>query len=170
VPTRTNKKTRAQRPKRSSAPTAVTSPTTAGPSDSHHRPSLPNGWRVCDLGDALAGTGEKPPWIIRELLLAQSATQVSAHPHSMKSLAWLAACIESVAKDTVWGHFEATAVNSSLFIETEDPQWVVEHRVQSVAKGLGLKTVEHAPGFHYLRTGPFDLEEMQRTLKDMLHY
>jgi len=119
----------------------------------------------------LAGTGQKPPWIIHQLLLAQSATQVSAHPHSMKSLAWLAACIESVAKQIVWEHFDATAVKKSLFIESEDSQWVIEERIRGIAKGLGLHSVEDAPGFHYLRTGPFDLVNLGATLKAILdHY
>ncbi len=51
--------------------------------------TLPEGWEILDLGDALAGRENKPPWIIKDLLLADTATQVSAHPHSMKSLAWL---------------------------------------------------------------------------------
>jgi hypothetical protein len=132
--------------------------------------ALPDGWRVRDLSDALAGAGEKPPWVIEGLLLAQSATQISAHPHSMKSLAWLAACLEAVAKQTVWGHFDASSVNRSLFIETEDSQWVVEERLRGLAKGLGLKGVEDAPGFHYLRTGPFDLVRMEAKLAQVFDY
>jgi hypothetical protein len=82
----------------------------------------------------------------------------------MKSLAWLAAALEAVAKHMVWGHFDASAVNRSLFIETEDSQWVVEERLRGLVKGLGLNGVEDAPGFHYLRTGPFDLVSMEATL------
>jgi hypothetical protein len=133
-------------------------------------PRLPEGWQVRDLSDALAGTGQKPPWVIEGLLLAQSATQVSAHPHSMKSLAWLAAALEAVAKHTVWGHFDASGVKSSLFIETEDSLWVVEERVRGLAKGSGLKGVEDAPGFHYLRTGPFNLVSMETTLAQILNH
>jgi hypothetical protein len=132
---------------------------------------LPDGWAVCGLADALAGSGQRPPWIIENLLLAQSATQVSAHPHSMKSLAWLAACIESVAKHTVWNHFDASAVRRSLFIESEDSKWLVEQRIREIAKGMELTGAEDAPGFNYLRTGPFDLVQFEATLSQMLrHY
>lgn len=132
---------------------------------------LPPGWHVRDLSDAMAGTGQKPPWVIEDLVLSESATQVSAHPHSMKSLAWLAACLESVAVHKVWGRFDASRVNSSLFIETEDPTWVLEERVRGLAKGLGLKGVEDAPGFRYLRSGPFDLVSMESQLTQILaHY
>jgi hypothetical protein len=129
---------------------------------------LPQGWHVRDLSDAIAGTGQQPPWIIRDLLLAQSATQVSAHPHSMKSLAWLAACLESVVTHKVWGHFDASAVNSALFVETEDSTWVLEERIRGIAKGLGVSCAEDAPGFHYLRTGPFDLVNMGKDLTQII--
>jgi RecA-family ATPase len=129
--------------------------------------SMPLGWKIRDLGDALEGSGQKPPWIIEDLLLAETATQISAHPHSMKSLAWLAAAIESVAMQTVWGHFDASAVNSSLFIESEDPQWMVEERIRGIAAGLGLNNVEDAPGFHYLRAGPFDLVKFESRLGEI---
>jgi hypothetical protein len=133
--------------------------------------SMPPGWKIRDLGDALEGSAQKPPWIIEDLLLAETATQISAHPHSMKSLAWLAAAIESVATQTVWGHFDASAVNSSLFIESEDPQWMVEDRIRGIAAGLGLNSVEDAPGFHYLRAGPFDLVQFEPELgKIFEHY
>ena len=133
-------------------------------------PALPPGWQVRDLSHAMAGTGQKPPWVIEDLLLAQSATQVSAHPHSMKSLAWLAACLEAVAIHKVWGHFDATGVSSALFIETEDPQWVLEERVRGLAKGLALTGVADAPGFHYLRTGPFDLVSMEKQLTQIFDF
>src|SRR5271165_6362941 len=145
----------------------------AAPSASNAEPALhlPPGWHVRDLSDAIAGTGQKPPWVIEDLLLARSATQVSAHPHSMKSLAWLAACLESVAAHKVWGHFDASSVKSSLFIESEDSRWVLEQRLRGISKGLGLKGAEDAPGFHYLRTGPFDLVGMETTLAQILdHY
>src|SRR2546425_7479398 len=87
--------------------------------------TLPEGWEILDLGDALAGRENKPPWIIKDLLLADTATQVSAHPHSMKSLAWLEAAIEAPARQTVWGHFDASAVQRTLFIESEDSRWMV---------------------------------------------
>ena len=112
----------------------------------------------------------KPPWIIEDLLLAETATQISAHPHSMKSLAWLSAAIEAVANRTVWGRFDASAVKSSLFIESEDPQWLVEERIRGIAVGLGLNSVEDAPGFHYLRAGPFDLVEFESKLVEIFEH
>ena len=88
----------------------------------------------------------------------------------MKSLAWLASALESVATHKVWGHFDASSVKSSLFIESEDSSWVLEQRLRGIAKGLGLKGVEDAPGFHYLRTGPFDLVGMEKELAQVLDY
>jgi hypothetical protein len=88
----------------------------------------------------------------------------------MKSLAWLVAAIEAAAKHTVWGHFDAAGVNRSLFIESEDSQWVVEQRIRGIAAGLGLKSVEDAPGFQYLRTGPFDLVGFETSLKDIFEF
>jgi hypothetical protein len=133
-------------------------------------PYMPSGWQICDLGDALSGSGQKPPWIIQDLLLAETATQISAHPHSMKSLAWLAAAIESVATHKVWGHFDASSVFSSLFIESEDPKWLVEDRIRGIATGLGLQDIDDAPGFHYLRAGPFDLVNLELTLQQIFEY
>ena len=136
----------------------------------HFTVELPLGWEIKQLTDALAGAGQEPPWVIKDLLLAGTATQISAHPHSMKSLAWLAAALEAAARQTVWGHFPATHVTSTLFIETEDTRWLLEERLRGLAKGLGLRGTESAPGFHYLRTGPFDLVKMQSTLKDILNF
>ena len=131
---------------------------------------MPAGWKLRNLGDALAGTGEKPPWVIQDLLLAESATQVSAHPHSMKSLIWLNAAIEAVARQTVWGHFEAPGVKSSLFIESEDSLWLVDERIRGIATGLGLSSVEDASGFQYLRTGPFSLVKFETRLQQIFRY
>ena len=33
----------------------------------------------------------------------------------------------------------------------------MEERIRGIAAGLGLKGIGDAPGFQYLRTGPFDL-------------
>jgi hypothetical protein len=132
---------------------------------------LPPGWQVRNLSDAIDQTDVTPPWVVKELVLAESATQVSAHPHSMKSLAWLAATLEAAAKHTVWGHFDASGVNRSLFIETEDSRWLLEDRLRGLAKGFGLKGAEDVPGFNYLRTGPFDLVRTEVTLTQILeHY
>lgn len=130
--------------------------------------ALHEGWKVRSLSDALEGTGQQPPWVIENLLLSESATQVSAHPHSMKSLAWLSACLEAPARHTVWDHFDASRVNSSLFIETEDSTWVVEERIRGLATGLAIDKADGVPGFHYLRTGPFDLVNEAERLSEIL--
>jgi hypothetical protein len=104
----------------------------------------------------MKGLEGKPPWIIEDLLLAESATLVSAQPHAMKSLSLLSACLEAVYKKKVWGHFAAPDVDSVLFLETEDPAWMVEARIRGLAKGLGIKADDPLPGFHYACVGPFD--------------
>jgi hypothetical protein len=100
--------------------------------------------------------------------MQESATLVSAHPHSMKSLVWLDAALEAAARQTVWGHFAAPSVRKTLFIESEDSRWVVEDRIRGLAKGLGLNSVKDVPGFHYLRSGPFDLVNMESQLGTIL--
>jgi hypothetical protein len=131
---------------------------------------LPPGWEIRNLEDALAGCNSKPPWVIKDLLLKDTATQVSAHPHSLKSLAWLSAAIEAAANQTVWGHFDAPEVASTLFIESEDSQWMVEERIRGLAAGLGLTKFLDAPGFQYVRTGPFELVEFEPRLLEIFEY
>lgn len=128
-------------------------------------------WRIRGLKDALAAENQQPPWVIKDILLAKSATIVSAQPHAMKSLSLLAACMEAVATDKVWGHFEACDVDSALFIETEDPQWLVEARIRGLAKGLGLSEKDDLRGFNYACTGPFDiLQEKGRIVELIAKY
>lgn len=120
------------------------------------------------LKDALTATVTSPPWVIQDLLLRDSATLVSAHPHLMKSLSWLCACMEAVAKRLVWGRFPAPGVERTVFIETEDPPWMVEGRIRGIAKGLGIAEL---PGFHYFCVGPFNLVEKQKEVERLLeHY
>jgi hypothetical protein len=113
-------------------------------------------WTARGFQDAMKSSQEKPPWIIEDLLLAESATLVSAQPHAMKSLSLLSGCLEAVARKTVWGHFAAPKVDSVLFLETEDPAWMVESRIRGLAKGLGIGEKDEVPGFHYACVGPFD--------------
>jgi hypothetical protein len=122
-------------------------------------------WQVKTFGDALAGSSSRPPWIIEDLLLHDTATVVSAQPHAMKSLSLLYACLESVAKGKVWNHFNAKDVKSTLFIETEDPAWLVEARIRGFAEGLNLKSPSAADGFGYLCVGPFDLMKEEQRIK-----
>jgi hypothetical protein len=113
-------------------------------------------WTVKSLRDALDSTVIEPPWVVEGLVLGECGTLISAHPKQMKSLSWLQACMEAPSLHTVWGHFKAPNVTSTLFIETEDPQWLVEARIRGFAKGLGLSP-DDVPGFHYTCPGPFDL-------------
>ena len=69
-----------------------------------------------------------------------------------------------LAKQQVWGHF-AASVQRSLFIETEDPPWIVEARIRGLARGLGI---EELPGFYYACVGPFDLVEAREELTKLL--
>jgi len=124
-------------------------------------------WAVRTLADAMRGATEEPPWVVKGLLLEDSATLVSAQPHSIKSLSWLAAAMQAVAQQTVWGHFEAPNVECALFVETEDPVWLVEARIRGFAKGLRLNDSE-LRGFRYLRPGPFDLVQEEPTLRTLI--
>jgi AAA domain len=130
--------------------------------------SLETRWRVRNYQDAMKGSATKPPWVIEDLLLEQSATLVSAHPHAMKSLSWLQACLEAVTTNQVWKHFDAQNVKSALFIETEDPVWLVETRIRGIAKGLDLDPDRKLPGFRYVCPGPFDLLKEEEGLKGLI--
>jgi hypothetical protein len=114
-------------------------------------------WRVCGLQDAYRNAQQEPPWVIKDLLMAESATLVSAHPHSMKSLSMLYLCLEAVVRKQVFNKFAAPRVNNALFIETEDPAWLVEARIRGFARGLEIPETDPVPGFHYCCVGPFDL-------------
>jgi AAA domain len=121
-------------------------------------------WMTRTLADALRGATEEPPWVIKGLVMEDSATLVSAQPHSIKSLSWLAGAMQAVAKKKVWDHFEAPNVEQALFIETEDPLWLVEGRVRGLATGLGVRDGD-LNGFAYIRPGPFDLVGEEQTLR-----
>lgn len=122
--------------------------------------SLLNSFANCDVKgfqDALKASSHRPADIVESLVLEQSPTIVSALPHGMKSFSWLQACIEAPARKTVWHQFAAPNVRNTLFIETEDPQWLVEARVRWIATGLELRGTDSVPGFHYFCPGAFDL-------------
>ena len=125
-------------------------------------------WTARGFQDAMKGSQGKPPWVIEDLLLAESATLVSAQPHAMKSLSLLSACLEAVHKKTVWGHFAAPNVDSVLFLETEDPAWMVESRVRGLAHGLGISNEDKLPGFHYACVGPFDFVSTENRIKELI--
>lgn len=124
-------------------------------------------WLARGFQDAMKGSHGRPPWIIEDLLLAESATLVSAQPHAMKSLSLLSACLEAVTKKRVWGHFKAN-VKSVLFLETEDPAWMVESRIRGLAKGLDIDAEDPVSGFHYACVGPFDFLGTENRIEELV--
>ncbi len=122
-------------------------------------------WQVYDNRDAFKKTAE-PAWVVENLLMADSATLVSAQPKAMKSLSLLQACMEAARLQRVWGRFKAPGVKNTLFIETEDTLQLLNARVRGLSKGLGLKDGEKLEGFQYACVGPFTLideaERLQR--------
>jgi RecA-family ATPase len=134
------------------------------------KPSLyPTTWRPSTLKEILNRQYEPPPWIIKDLLPKDAGTLASGLPHSTKSLSWLGASIESVVNQTVWGHFDASKVRRSLFIETEDPRWLVEDRIRGFATGLGLDPSDLSDlGFGLACTGPFHLITSQIQVQKLI--
>jgi hypothetical protein len=124
-------------------------------------------WNVRSYLDAQQSQLTEPAWKIRGLVVECGATQVSAHPHGMKSLSWLNAALESVTLHTVWRHFDASSVQRVLYIESEDPEWLVVARIKGLAKGLGLAQEEQLPGFHYVCPGPFDVVKEENSLREL---
>jgi AAA domain/Winged helix-turn-helix DNA-binding len=125
-------------------------------------------WTARGFQDAMRGSQGRPPWIIEDLLLAESATLVSAQPHALKSLSLLSACLDAVTIKKVWGHFAAPNVDSVLFLETEDPAWMVELRIRGLAKGLGIGEKNEVPGFHYACVGPFDFLSKENRIEELV--
>lgn len=124
-------------------------------------------WEVLGLQDALKNA-EAPPWVIKDLVMSGTLTLVSAHPHGMKSLSWLAALMECVHTGKVFRHFEAPNLKNVLFIETEDPEWLVKKRIQGLAQGLKLPEGATLPGFHYTCPGPFELIKQEAQLERLI--
>lgn len=124
-------------------------------------------WDVRTYLDAQRNTVTEAPWKIKELVVEGSATQISAHPHGMKSLSWLNAALESVTTHKVWHHFDASKVERTLYIESEDPEWMVAARIRGIAKGLGLAPDKPVPGLHYVCPGPFDLVAEEENLRGL---
>src|SRR5215472_1441251 len=127
----------------------------------------PPQWEIRKLPDAFKDA-EAPPWVIKDLVMSGTLTLVSAHPHGMKSLSWLAAAMEGVYKKMVFNHFEAPNLNNVLFIETEDPEWLVKKRIQGISQGLKLPKDAELPGFHYTCPGPFELIAQEKQLEQLI--
>ena len=66
--------------------------------------------------------------------------------------------MESSLSMPVWGHFESSRVKRALFLETEDPDWLVAQRVHRIANGLDI-TVADCENCDFVvgNLGPFDL-------------
>jgi AAA domain len=145
-------------------PAATTKPSVA------NQRGYPDGWRPSSLKDVLSRTPEPPPWVIEGLLPLQSGLLCSGQPHAAKSLNWLAAALESVVSHKVWGKFDCPKVKRVLFIETEDPRWLVEHRIHGLSKGLGIKQGDDLEkiGFFFSCTGPFKLLECEIQLRALI--
>jgi len=129
----------------------------------------PASWRPAPLKEILNRQYEPPPWILEDLLPSEAGLLCSGLPHSGKSLNWLAAGMESVINHTVWGKFRAPGVKRMLYIETEDPQWLVEDRVRGLAHGYGLNPHDlNDIGFGLACTGPFNLVQSQTQLAKLI--
>jgi len=120
-------------------------------------------WGIGSLAEAIASRMEKPAEVIGGgILLQASANLTSGQPHAMKSYAWLAAAIEAATRQTVWGSLPALDVKRTIYIEIEDPKWMVEKRVKKISKGLGLTAQEiRNSGFEYMAVPPFNLKNPQ---------
>ena len=122
---------------------------------------IPKEWSAMSLAEISETPARTTPWLIDGLVASGTGTLVSAHPHGMKSLAWLQACIEASLNRKVWGHFQTTNSTSTLFIETEDPEWLVNQRVLELRKGVSISAEEMAEsGVRLACLGPFDLVGM----------
>src|ERR1700739_719426 len=124
-------------------------------------------WEIRNLPDAFKDA-QSPPWVIKDLVMSGTLTLVSAHPHGMKSLSWLAAAMEGVHTGKVFNHFEAPNLKNVMFIETEDPEWLVKKRIQGIASGLKLPKGAELPGFHFTCPGPFELIKQETRLEQLI--
>jgi hypothetical protein len=73
--------------------------------------------------------------------------------------------MEAPLTKKVFNYFDAAHVERSLFIETEDPEWLVKARIRGFAKGLGVSDI---PGFNFVCPGPFDLVNFENQLGNLL--
>lgn len=132
--------------------------------------AFPVSWKPFSLTDILAKPYTPPPWIIEDLLPKGSGLLVSGLPHAGKSINLLAAALGSVIQHKVWGKFDASNVNRVLYIETEDPAWMIEDRVRGLAIGFGMNPGQGVEkyGFGLACTGPFDLVRSHGQLEALI--
>lgn len=133
--------------------------------------SLPAAWKFLNLKEVLeTPTIKEAPWRIRNLVAQGCGTLISAHPHGMKSFTWLQAAIDAPMGNQVWGHFPVTGVKKTLYIETEDPEWLLRQRIQQLARGMSIKAsdVKDIGCFTLGVTGPFDIVKTGDKLKQAI--
>jgi hypothetical protein len=125
-----------------------------------------------EIANRVWDTPHKIPWVVQDILPGASSLLCSGQPHATKSLDWLAACIEAPIKHTVWGKFDACGVKRTLYIETEDPDWMVENRIVGLMKGFGLSPTDDLEkyGFYFSATGPFDLVQKEQQMRALINY
>jgi RecA-family ATPase len=119
---------------------------------------LPQRWQGETLGGILSRPPQEPKALVKRFFYEQSGSLLSAHPHSLKSLAGLQMMIEAPMRSTVFQHFEVSKVKRTLYIETEDPPVLVHNRVHQLCKGMGITPMEAKEcGFDLRLPGAFDL-------------
>lgn len=69
------------------------------------------------------------------------------------------------------GKIPLSASEPGLFIETEDPRWLVEMRIHGFATGLGLRQGDDLEkyGFYFACTGPFELKQCEGELLALIN-
>lgn len=138
-------------------------------SDSPFR--ITDSWKFKTLEEILSNPPEPmPPWVFHGLVSQGNGTLVSSQPHGMKSYTWLQAAIEGALGKPIWGHFPVAGAKRTLFLETEDPGWLVEQRVTSIANGLSITAddARDAGCFTLGMLGPFDLVAAEREIRTRL--
>lgn len=133
--------------------------------------ALPKTWKFSDLKQVLTEPlPPGPPWLIKGLVAERCGTMISSQPHGIKSFSWLQASIEAPILHKIWGHFDATPTKRTLFLETEDPEWLVKQRIHAICKADGIKAEDLPDGgfFTVGCLGPFDLISMESHLKSSI--
>lgn len=130
---------------------------------------IPPSWKFKTLKEILENPPPSdPPWKIRSMMATGCGTQISSHPHGMKSYTWLQAMMEASLSLPVWGHFESMGVKKALFLETEDPEWMVGQRVHRLATGMNIKASDcENCDFVVGNLGPFDLVACRNSMRNL---
>ena len=132
---------------------------------------ISDNWTFRSLKDILTNPPPPtPPWIIEGMVAKNCPTLVSSQPHGMKSFSWLQASIEAALGMPIWGQYKAHDVTKTLFLETEDPPWLLDQRVVFIANGSGINPDEISDGgFYRGHLGAFDLVKAEEDIKKQLN-